>query len=160
MDNFWTKVAIAVVVVVAVVLGINYFKGLKRFDDAHRGPEQPAPREKTVGDTWREDEKRLRAEPNVATTANTGQPKPMQFKQLTEEELAGAEQLFEMAIASRKMGRLPGLSYGQMVDYCRQIIEKYPGSEFEYKARRMLGEVPREKRERYKITEQEINPAQ
>jgi len=152
MDNFWIKVAIAVVVVVAVVVGINYFKGLK--------PEQPAQKEKTVGDTWREDEKRLRAEPNVTPTTGDAKQAQMQFRKLTEEEQAGAEQLFEMAIASRKMARLPGMSYGQMVSYCRQIIEKYPGSEFEYKARRMLGEVPRDHWERHKITEQEINPAQ
>jgi hypothetical protein len=61
-----------------------------------------------------------------------------------------------MAITHRKMGRLPGMSYGQMVEYCRQIIEKYPGSEFEYKARRMLGEVPRQQWDRYKITQEEI----
>lgn len=150
MDNFWIKVVIAVVVIVAVVLGINYFKGLK--------PEQPAPRERTVGDAMREDDQRLRAEPNIATT-ETGEPQ-VKFRELTEEEQAGAEQLFEMAISSRKMARLPGMTYGQMVNYCRQIIEKYPGSELEYKARRMLAEVPREQWDRYKITEQEINPVQ
>jgi hypothetical protein len=147
MDNFWVKVVIAVVVIAAVVVGINYFNGLK--------PGKPAPREKTVGDVWREDEQRLRAEPNVAPTESS-EPQ-VKFRELTEEEQAGAEQLFEMAISSRKMARLPGMTYGQMVNYCRDIIQKYPGSEFEYKARRMLGEVPREQWDRYKITEEEIN---
>lgn len=150
MDNFWIKVAIAVVAIVAVVIGINHFKGPKK--------QQP---EKTVGDTWREDDKRLRAEPNIAPPVATEQaatPQPeLKFKELTEEEQAGAEELFELAIASRKMGRLPGMSYGQMVNYCRQIIEKYPGSEFDYKARQMLGEVPQNKWQQYKITQEEIN---
>ncbi|MFH1369789.1 MAG: hypothetical protein ABII09_00650 [Planctomycetota bacterium] len=152
MDNFWVKAVIAVVAIAAVVVGINYFKGLR--------PEQPAPRERerTVGDVMREDDKRLRAEPNIATT-ESGEPQ-VKFRELTVEEQAGAEQLFEMAITSRKMARLPGMSIGQMVNYCRQIIEKYPGSEFDYKARRMLGEVPRQQWGRYNITEQEINPAQ
>jgi len=152
MDNFWVKAVIAVVVIAAVVVGINYFKGLK--------PQQPAPRERerTVGDAMREDDQRLRAEPNIPTTEN-GEPK-IQFRELTEEEQAGAEQLFELAITQRKMARLPGITYGQMVNYCRDIIQKYPGSEFEYKARRMLGEVPREQWDRYNITQQEINPVQ
>jgi len=132
------------VVTVFMIIGIG---GCKQ-----KRPEQ---KEKTVGDTWRADDKRLRAEPNIAQPEQS----QIQFKQLTEEEQAGAEQLFEMAITSRKMARLPGMSYGQMVDYCRQIIQKYPGSEFDYKARRMLGEVPRDQWDRYKITEQEVNPA-
>ncbi|MCJ7728857.1 MAG: hypothetical protein MUO27_03115 [Sedimentisphaerales bacterium] len=156
MNNFWTKVAIAIVAIVVVVVVVNYFKG----------PKAQPKQEKTVGDTWREDDKRLRAEPNVTPTGGAGQveakqavteqPKQIQFKELTEEERAGAEQLFEMAITSRKMARLPGMSYGQMVNYCRDIIQKYPGSEFDYKARRMLGEVPQREWDRYKITQEEI----
>jgi len=153
MDNFWVKVVIAVVVIAAVVMGIKYFKELKP-----ESRQVGTPRERTVGDVMREDEQRLRAEPNVAP-AESGEPQ-VKFRELTEEEQAGVEQLFEMAITSRKMARLPGMTYGQMVNYCRDIIQKYPGSEFEYKARRMLAEVPREQWDRYKITEQEINPAQ
>jgi hypothetical protein len=149
MDNFWVKVVIAVIVIVALVLGIKYYK-------AHK-TKQPAKPERTVGDAWREDEQRLRAEPNIAPQAAAGEQPQIQFKELTEEEQAGAEQLFEMAITSRKMARLPGMSFGQMVNYCRQIIEKYPGSEFDYKARRMLAEVPQNEWERYKITQQEID---
>jgi hypothetical protein len=153
MDNFWTKAVIAVVVIAAVFFAINHFKGPKT--------KRPAPPERTISDTWREDDKRLRAEPNVTPPASTGQgaseQPAMKFRELTEEEQAGAEQLFEMAITSRKMARLPGMSYGQMVNYCRQIIEKYPSSEFEYKARRMLAEVPQNERERYGITQEEID---
>jgi len=44
-----------------------------------------------------------------------------------------------------------------MVDPCRQIIQKFPGSEFDYKARRMLADIPERYRERYKITDDEID---
>ena len=152
MNTFWLKVAVVIVVIIAVVVAINKFSGSKK------QTARPVKQEKTIGDTWREDDKRLRAEPNVTSASNQPAEQPaIKFKELTEEERAGAEQLFEMAITSRKMGRLPGMSYGQMVNYCRQIIEKYPGSEFDYKARRMLGEVPREKWDQYKITQEEIN---
>ena len=142
MDNFWIKAILAVVVVVSVVVFIKDFRGPKT--------EKPVPKAKTIKDTWREDENRLRAEPS----------RNMQFRELTEEQQQGAARFYELAIAQRKIARLPRMSYKQMVDYCRQIIEKYPGSEFEYKAKRMLAEVPREQWDRYKITEQEINPAQ
>jgi type IV secretory pathway VirB10-like protein len=163
MNTFWLKVAGVIVLIVALVVVISRFSGSKEGQKA-----QPGPKEKTVGDVWRADDKRLRAEPNkpaqppsgqqaAGGQAATEQPKPMQFKALTEEEQAGAEQLFELAITQRKMARLPGMSYGLMVNYCRDIIQKYPGSEFDYKARRMLGEVPRDHWERFKITEEEIN---
>jgi len=51
------------------------------------------------------------------------------------------------------------MSYKLMVDYCRQIIEKWPGSVYAFKARRMLGEIPQRYRKQYNITEEEINPA-
>ena len=72
---------------------------------------KPAEPEKTIADTWRNDEKRLRAEPNVVVESNasvqpeTGQPaaqqppaEPRKFRELTEDEKAGASQLFELAI--------------------------------------------------------------
>jgi hypothetical protein len=127
---------------------------------------RPAEPDRTIADTFRDDDKRLRAEPNIVPVAESnaapGQdataPQPPKFKELTEDEKAGAEQLFELAIAQRKMGRLPGVSYGAMVQYCRQIIEKYPGSEYSYKAKRILADIPANQRARYSITDDEINP--
>ena len=57
----------------------------------------------------------------------------------------------------RKIGRLPGTGYKTMVDCCRQIIEKFPGSAYSYKAKRMLADIPEHYRRRYKITDEEID---
>ena len=158
MNTVWLKIAAAiVVVVVAIVL----------FSKIANHKSEPVQPDKTVGDMWREDEKRLRAEPNVVESNVPAQPAAGQqapaaqvpkFRELTEDEKAGAEELFELAITQRKMGRLPGMRYGLMVQYCRQIIEKYPGSEYAYKAKRMLADIPASDRERYHITDDEINP--
>ena len=153
MNTVWLKIAaVVVVVVVAIVL----FSKLANYRSK---PEEPV---KTLGDTFREDEKRLRAEPNIPVQPAAGQQAPAaqqpKFRELTEEENAGASQLFELAIAQRKMGRLPGVHYGAMVQYCRQIIEKYPGSEYAYKAKRILADIPERERQRYSITDDEINP--
>jgi hypothetical protein len=140
---------IKLVIFIIVIAGL-YFVYHKYM--ASRKPAPPPRQERTVADQFREDEKRLRAEPNTQTA--TG--KPLKFKEQTEEERAGAEQQFEWAIKCREMARLPGPGYGRMVEACRNIIERYPATEYDYKARRMLGEVPRNQWERFNITEQEI----
>jgi hypothetical protein len=82
----------------------------------------------------------------------------LKFKELSPEEEVQAEKLFEMAMTHRKMGILPGLHFKKMVDYCREIIQKWPGSEYAYKAKRMLADIPERHRERYNITDEEISP--
>ena len=132
--------------------------------------------QKTIYDTLQTDDERLRAEPEPKVAEKPAikqnkqvspsqppeepeeqQPAPRQFKKLPEIERIQAERLFEMAITHRKVGRLPGTSYKQMVDYCRQIIQKYPGTVYEYKAKRMLADIPDRYRARYKIKTDEIN---
>ncbi len=166
--NIWFKIAIVIAVVVVLIVLVGKF-----LPSGQKSPQQP---EKTYYDVIKEDDKRLRAEPNIKDVAASKPPvvsgveQPvvskvelpavevkLKFKELSEEDQVAAEQLFEMALASRKMGRLPMLTYGQMVDYCRQIIQRFPGSEFDFKARRMLADIPEEYRDRYKITPEEID---
>jgi hypothetical protein len=157
MSTVWLRIVATVVLLVVIFVIIS-----KVANKASK-PVEP---DKTIADTWREDEKRLRAEPNVTPPVESnlpaGQqattPEPIKFKEMTEDEKAGADQLFELAIAQRKMGRLPGVSYGAMVQYCRQIIERYPGTEYAYKAKRMLADIPDREREKFHITDDEINP--
>jgi hypothetical protein len=171
--NIWFKIAIVIAVVVVLIVLVGKF--------LPSGPKSPPQPEKTFYDVAKEDDKRLRAEPNIKdvtaskppVASGVERPAPVQpaqrnetqpvaeaklkFKELSEDEQVGAEELFEMAITSRKMGRLPMITYGQMVNYCRQIIQRFPGSEFDFKARRMLADIPEEYRSRYKITPEEID---
>lgn len=157
MNNVFLKIVAAVVILLVIFVLIS-----KMVNKASK-PVEP---DKTIADTWRDDEKRLRAEPNATPVAETNLPagqqvtlsEPIKFKDMTEEEKAGADQLYELAMAQRKMGRLPGVTYGAMVQYCRQIIEKYPDTEYAYKAKRMLADIPANQRDRYHITDDEINP--
>ena len=158
MNTFWLKIAGLAVVVISLIIIVNKFTG-------SQSESKPEPT-KTVYDVWEEDDKRLRAEPTTKvpttpeeTKSPVEQPK-MQFKELSPEDQVRASQLFEWALAERKMGRLPGvkLGYKNMVDHCREIIGKYPDSVYAFKARRMLGEVPKRYWKQYHITEEEINP--
>ncbi|GAH73201.1 unnamed protein product [marine sediment metagenome] len=60
-------------------------------------------------------------------------------------------------LSQRKMGRLPVLGYKKMVDACREIIERWPNSEYAFKAKRMLADIPARYRRQYGITEEEID---
>ncbi|MGB7581475.1 MAG: hypothetical protein WBL85_03380 [Sedimentisphaerales bacterium] len=166
MSTVWLK--IVAVVVLLVVIFVIVSKVANQMS-------KPAEPERTVGDTFRHDEQRMRAEPNLAETNAPAQPttsqpeavqpvaqqppaEPRKFRELTEDEKAGAEQLYELAIQQRKMAQLPGVGYGAMVQYCRQIIERYPGSEYAYKAKRTLAtELPANKREFFHITPDELD---
>lgn len=149
MSGFLKLLVVFLVVVGVVLLARRFISS----EITSSEPNEP----KSFYDVAAEDDARLRAEPNVVVKLPSGETEPLKFKELLPEQQADAEQLFEMALTQRKMGRLPGMSYGQMVQYCRTIIERYPDSEYAYKARRMLGEVPKRYWDRYKITDEEIS---
>ena len=152
MGTFWLKVAVFAVVTVAGLILLNVFLISK--------PEsKPKFEQKTFSEVIAKDDERLRAEPEIKTAPkDPKQPaeKP-QFEELNEIQKIEAERLFEYAIQQRKIGRLPGPGYKPMVDTCRQMIEKFPGSIYEYKAKRMLADIPEGYREKYKITDEEID---
>lgn len=162
MNTFWLKIAGFVIVVIGLVILVNKFSSSES---------EPKPKPKTFYDVIAEDDKRLRAdiEPSqtlkTEPTAPTTQPpkaepavkavKP-QPEEMTLEDKVQAERLFEMALMQRKMGRLPGIGYKQMVDCCREIIEKYPQSPYAPKASRMLRDIPERYRKQYNITDEEM----
>jgi HJR/Mrr/RecB family endonuclease len=170
MKFFLTRLAILAVILVGAVVFVNSIP---------KSAKKPKESPKTFYDVVREDDVRLRADPTPvpkpapAPKQQTATPKsesaesaeqpqaekpaPRQFKELSEIDRIQAERLFEMAITHRKVGRLPGPTYKQMIDYCREIISKYPGTVYEYKAKRMLADIPERYRRRYNITQDEIN---
>ena len=153
MNTFWLKAAGGVVIVVGLIMLVNVFKS----SSSKQKPKTTEAEPNTFYDTIAQDDKRLRAEPK---TSERYEPNVADFKELSEEEKVDAEKLFEMAMFHKKQGRLPGIAGGNklMVDYCRQIIQKYPDSEYAWKSRRMLGDIPTRFRQQYNITEEEINP--
>jgi len=162
MDKFWLKIAGFAVVVLGLIILVKVFSPSKS---------EPKDKPKTVYDVWKQDDERLRAEPEFNEPPETDQPpesepvvvqkpKPkLQFKELSLEDEVQAGKLFNLAIQERKMGRLPGikLGYKNMVDHCREIIQRWPDSEYAFKARRMIRDIPQRYRKRYNITDEEID---
>jgi len=160
MNTFWLKIAGLAVLAVGVIILITVFTS-----GTDSEPKEP---QKTVYDQWEEDDKRLRAEPQyqeppattppVQQTTPVAPPKP-EFKKLNEIEEIQAQKLFEAAMTARKMGRLPGirLGYKNMVDHCREIIRRWPDSEYAFNAKRLLADIPERYHKMYNITKEEID---
>lgn len=154
MSGFLTKTVIVIIAAVGIFFAVKKFSG---------GKSEPQPPAKTIQQVWAEDDKRLRASEETADpeadtdTPSIDEPAESVTEKLSIEDEVQAERLFEMAIAQRKIARLPGMSYKQMVDYCVDIIEAYPTSEYAVKARRMLSEVPQRLWDRYGITDEIVS---
>jgi hypothetical protein len=150
MGSFLVKIAIFAVVIIGLVLVVQHYK---------KGTEEFLDEQKTFSEVVDEDEARLRAPveaEEVAEVKEEVKKEVVEFVKLSEIDEIEASRLFELAIKERSMSRLPGMSYKNMIDHCREIIKRWPGSEVAAQAKRMLTEVPKYKRARYKMTEAEI----
>ena len=169
MNSFWLKIAGFAVVIIALIIAVKVFTSRES---------EPKPKRRTFGDQIKDDEIKFRSEPKFAESnepEQTPAPKPApepapapaqteqpplekpQFKELSEIEQIDAERLLIVAIQHFKVGRLPTTGYKITVDSCRQIISKYPDSIYAFKAKRILRDIPERFRQRYNITEDEID---
>ena len=89
-------------------------------------------------------------------TQQVRMPKP-QFEKLSVEDDFQAQKLWAWVENQRKMGRLPVITFGQMVKTCREIISRWPRSEYAFKAKRALGQIPERHRKMYNVTDEEID---
>jgi len=87
------------------------------------------------------------------------QPKPtvLYFKPLSEIEQIEAEKLLNVAVPGRSIGRLPMTGFSLMVPNCRQIISRWPDSQYAYQAKRLLADLPPRYQTRYNVTKEEID---
>jgi type IV secretory pathway VirB10-like protein len=174
MNTFWLKVAAAAVAVVVVIVLIGMFKG--------SGEPKPQEPQKGFYDVVKSDRERLNAEPQpaepnqttpaaqqdtaaqqqtaqnqaVQPTAPSEPPMP-QFKPLEFEEEVEAQKLWEWVVTQRSMGRLPVMTYGEMVRKCRDIKQRWPGTKYAYLATRALADLPEKYQQMYNIKPAEID---
>jgi len=180
MNTFWLKIMGLAVLAVAVIIVIGVFTSGTDSESPEPEPEEP---QKTFYDQAEEDKQRFLSEPQAQdsqtqtpgteqappidnqTTAQSvppaiEQPKPAQptlvyFKELGEIEQIEAERLLNVAVPGRSIGRLPMTGFKLMVDSCRTIIRRWPQSQFAYKAKQLLADLPERYQKRYQVTEEE-----
>jgi len=167
MNTFWLKIAGVAAAVVAILVLIGVFSSSSPVPSPSptaAPKEQSEPPAKTIYEQWERDDKRLRAEPQPIeqpktdssgqTTVEQRQPK---FKELSPEEEIEAQQKWEWVVTQRKMGRLPVMGYKQMVDTCREIIQRWPQSKYAFMAKRALADLPEKYHHMYNITKEEMD---
>ena len=167
MDDFWSKIVKIIIIAAVIVTGILIFNSIKN--------KEPKPPQRTFQDQIADDDAKHRAEPKPSLPIkedNNGQstqdqaadqkteearvPVKIEFKKLNEAENIQAEKIFEMALTTFKTGRLPGMTFKQCADYCKQNIEKYPGTKWDYKARRLMADIPKRYWKQYDIKEEDV----
>ena len=168
MSSIWLKIAAVIVVILVIVVLVNNVLTPKET--------QPKPPDKGFYDVAEKDKERLSGAPkpedfeqNVpqqqsnqpAETAGEVQkpagPVKLYFKEISEEEAIEAERLLGVAVPGRSIGRLPMTGFSLMVPNCRDIMERWPGTIYDYKARRLMCEIPQRFHSRYKITPEDLD---
>ncbi len=95
------------------------------------------------------------ARPSVANPP--AEPAQLYFAPLSGIDKVEAERLLNVAVPGRSIGRLPQTGFQLMVQTCRRIISKWPDSWYAYNAQKMLIDMPVRFRERYNITQKELD---
>ena len=96
----------------------------------------------------------------AAVTAETDKPAGtiiLYFTEVSEIESIEAERLLQTIPSFRSVGRMPFMNYSAMVESCRLLMKRWPGSRYDYMARRALSKVPENYWSRYGITGEEVD---
>jgi len=177
MNTFWLKIMGLAVLALAVIIVISFFMPGADSQSPEPEPEEP---QKTFYDQAEEDKQKFLAEPQALDSQTqtppmeqsppTGNQTPVQtvpkaiepaqptivyFKELGEIEQIEAEKLLNVAVPGRSIGRLPMTGFKLMVDSCRTIISRWPQSQFAYRAKQLLADLPERYQKRYQVTEEE-----
>jgi len=175
MNTFWLKIAALAIAVVAGIIVIGSFTG---------GDSEPKEPETTFYDKAEEDRQRFLAEPQglqakeTESVAQQGPaavesqavvpvpptPRPVEppkptivyCKDLSEIDKIEAERLLNAAAPARSLGRLQ-IGFNLMMQNCRQILRRWPDSWYAYRAKQMIADMPERFRERYKVTQKELD---
>ena len=158
MNTFWLKIVIfAVIVVGLVVLVKTLSPKVEEAMDFDKQSEQlaRAQEEKLQAELAEAEAKAKQARAaQPATLPRASQPISDEIDQLGQN--IQAQRLYQMAEVEFRIARKPLMSFKRCVDYCRQIINKFPDSAEAAKARVLLRKMPARERERWKVTDEEM----
>lgn len=180
MSTFWLKIAILAVVAIGVLLAVTVLLPSKHNEpkpqprtfydvaaedkDRLSGPPRAEDLEQRPESESAEPQARAESEEPDELVEPGAQPKQvpetltLYFKDMPSEiDRIEAERLLGVAVPGRSIGRLPMTGFNLMVQNCRQIMRRWPDTIYDYKARRLLNEMPERFRARYKITEDELD---
>jgi len=163
MNTFWLKIAaLVIIIIIGVVLLANFLSsGIDEATDFERVEKLMEAQEARFQAELAEAE--LKAKQAKAKGADVKQPavqpEPPQPQIEEIEELQQnlqAQRLYQWAETEFRIARKPLMSYKRCVDFCREIIQRWPDSAEAAKARVLLRKIPERHRQRYNITDEEM----
>jgi len=161
MNTFWLKIAgVGIIIIIGVVLFANFLSsGIDEATDFERVEKLVEAQEARFQAELAEAElKAKQAKQAKAKGADVKQPavqpQPDEIEQL--QQNLQAQELYQWAETEFRIARKPLMSYKRCVDFCREIIQKWPDSAEAAKARVLLRRVPERYRRQYNITDEEI----
>lgn len=185
MDTFWLKIVGFALLVVGVIVFIgfltsgankepekNFYDQVEEDREKFLAEPQPLKEQEPSQETTQQETAHIPEQPQVAESnevavAEPVPPAPKQveqakptvlyFKPLSEIDQVEAERLLNVAVPGRSIGRLPMTGYSLMVPNCRQIIQRWPDSQYAYQSKRLLADLPRRYQTRYNVTKEEID---
>jgi len=166
MNTFWFKIAaLVIIIIIGVVLLANFLSsGIEEATDFERVEKLVEAQEARFQAELAEAElKAKQAKQAKAKGADVkqpaAQPEPPQPQIDEIEELQQnlqAQKLYQWAETEFRIARKPLMSYKRCVDFCREIIQRWPDSAEAAKARVLLRKIPERHRQRYNITDEEM----
>jgi hypothetical protein len=158
MNTSLSKIIISVIVIVGLFFFVKNFlvSGPKPIDNSNQQGKN------CVGDANSrlspETEKPKPQQQSAIKQAESARSEPNQVSAEAEVEQLNphADSLYQMALVESQIAKKPMMSYGRMVNYCRQILQQYPDSRYVPKARELLRKMPERERAKYNITDEEL----
>ena len=161
MNTFWLKMAVFAVVVVSLIVLVKFLSSeVEEATDFEKTAELMEAQEVELQAELAEAQRRAegakakQAEPKQPA-ASSKEPQPTSDEEKVATNLQ-AQKLYEMAEVKFKIGRKPLMSFKKCVDYCRELIEKYPDTAEAAKARVLLRRIPERRRKKWNITDEEL----
>jgi len=166
MNTFWLKIAVLVVVVLLGGILISKFfsseidkatdleAAAERHEAAETKLQDQLQEAQTQAEQKKEQEETAPTPPRITSLPTTPPPQTVP----DDDDIVSsveAERLYNMALTQYKIGRKL-MTFKKMVDYCRELFDKYPNSPEAAKARVLMRNMPERYRELYNVTEQEL----
>ena len=166
MNTFWLKIAaLVIIIIIGVVLLANFLSSeieeatdFERVEKLVEAQEARFQAELAEAELKAKQAKQAKAKgADVKQPAAQPEPPQPQIEEIEElQQNLQAQKLYQWAETEFRIARKPLMSYKRCVDFCREIIQRWPDSAEAAKARVLLRKIPERHRQRYNITDEEM----
>ncbi len=158
MSTFWLKIAaLVIIIIIGVVLLANFLSsGIEEATDFERVEKLVEAQEARFQAELAEAELKAKQAKQAKAKRADEPPQPQLDEMEQLKQNIEASRLYQWAETEFKIARKPLMSYKRCVDFCRQIIQRWPDSAEAAKARVLLRRIPERYRKQYNITDEEM----